>query len=67
MRIHLFLHMEIRTQFMEDACYRNYGDVTLSDWQYKYYANNYAKLQQIKQKYDPKDYFKYSQSIELPS
>ncbi len=58
---------EIRTQFMEDACYRNYGDVTLSDWQYKYYANNYAKLQQIKQKYDPKDYFKYSQSIELPA
>ena len=51
---------------MLDACYRNYDDTTLKDWQFKYYGRNYPRLQQVKKKYDPDDVFRYSQSVRLP-
>ncbi|KAN0000911.1 hypothetical protein ACTFIZ_001373 [Dictyostelium cf. discoideum] len=46
--------------------YQNYPDNESSNWQFAYYGNHYQKLQQIKQKYDPNNYFKFQQSIELP-
>lgn len=56
----------IRDQYMLNACYRNYPDLSLNDWQFKYYANNYPALQQVKAKYDPYNVFQYPQSVELP-
>ncbi|MFD0319292.1 FAD-binding oxidoreductase [Streptomyces flavalbus] len=59
-----------------DGCYVNYPDIDLSDpryntsgvsWQELYYKGNYAKLQRIKQTYDPRDVFHHSQSIKLPT
>ncbi|EGC30796.1 hypothetical protein DICPUDRAFT_6436, partial [Dictyostelium purpureum] len=45
--------------------YQNYPDDEVSNWQERYYGQHYSKLQQIKLKYDPNNYFKYQQSIEL--
>lgn len=50
-----------------DGCYVNYPDVDLSDWQYLYYKDNYAKLQRVKKRWDPLNIFNHQQSIELPS
>ncbi|KAK5580433.1 hypothetical protein RB653_000450 [Dictyostelium firmibasis] len=49
-----------------DKIYQNYPDDEISNWQSSYYGNNYKKLQEIKKKYDPLNYFKNEQSIELP-
>ncbi|MEU6062883.1 BBE domain-containing protein, partial [Streptomyces sp. NPDC047097] len=58
-----------------DGCYVNYPDRDLSDpkrntsgtpWHALYYKGNYARLQQIKKKYDPKDVFRHRQSVRLP-
>ncbi|KAN0012332.1 hypothetical protein ACTFIU_007630 [Dictyostelium citrinum] len=49
-----------------DTIYQNYPDDEIKNWQSSYYGNNYKKLQQIKKKYDPFNYFKNQQSIELP-
>ncbi|MET9442745.1 FAD-binding oxidoreductase [Streptomyces sp. NPDC006610] len=58
-----------------DGCYVNYPDIDLSDpkyntsdvsWQELYYKGNYARLQRVKQKYDPRDVFRHSQSVKLP-
>ncbi|GLF98498.1 FAD-binding oxidoreductase [Streptomyces yaizuensis] len=58
-----------------DGCYVNYPDVDIRDpeqntsgvpWSTLYYKNHYPRLQQVKKKYDPKNVFRHSQSIELP-
>jgi hypothetical protein len=43
--------------------YRNYPDINFTDWETKYYSKNYTKLQQIKNKYDPKNIIQHPQSI----
>ncbi|MER5771854.1 FAD-binding oxidoreductase [Streptomyces sp. NPDC001985] len=59
-----------------DGCYINYPDNDLSDPSFNrsgtshhvlYYKDNYPRLQQIKAKWDPRNFFRHSQSIELPS
>ena len=59
-----------------DGCYVNYPDVDLSDptynsssaaWHDLYYKGNYPRLQQVKAKWDPKNIFNHTQSIELPA
>ncbi|KAN0040182.1 hypothetical protein ACTA71_012072 [Dictyostelium dimigraforme] len=50
-----------------DKIYQNYPDDECHNWQFSYYGKNYKKLQEIKKKYDPTDYFKNQQSIELPN
>lgn len=59
-----------------DGCYVNYPDTDLSDpaynssnvpWHDLYYKSNYARLQQVKAKWDPKDIFRHTQSVRLPS
>lgn len=47
------------------AQYRNYPDINFPNWETAYYGNNYAKLQEIKSKYDPQDLFHYEQSVRL--
>ncbi|WP_052864082.1 FAD-binding oxidoreductase [Streptomyces niger] len=58
-----------------DGCFLNYADIDLSDpafntsgvpWHTLYYKDNYARLQRVKQAYDPGDVFRHSQSVTLP-
>ncbi|QKW07322.1 FAD-binding protein [Streptomyces sp. NA04227] len=58
-----------------DGCYINYADSDMADpaintsgiaWSSLYYKGNYARLQQAKKKYDPKNVFRHSLSVALP-
>jgi hypothetical protein len=55
-----------------DGCYINYPDSDMADptvntsgipWQTLYYKGNYPRLQQIKKRYDPSNYFRHSMSV----
>ncbi|WP_326702331.1 FAD-dependent oxidoreductase [Streptomyces cyaneofuscatus] len=55
-----------------DGCYINYADSDMADpahntsgipWHTLYYKGNYAKLQQVKRRYDPADFFRHSLSV----
>ncbi|WP_117213670.1 FAD-binding oxidoreductase [Allorhizocola rhizosphaerae] len=46
--------------------YQNYADEELEDWPSAYYGTNYARLQEVKRRYDPADFFHHPQSIRLP-
>ncbi|MFD3409870.1 BBE domain-containing protein [Streptomyces cyaneofuscatus] len=59
-----------------DGCYIDYPDADIRNpqvnrsgvaWSTLYYKANYPRLRQIKAKYDPKNIFRHSQSIELPA
>ncbi|KAG8774196.1 hypothetical protein FRC12_002112 [Ceratobasidium sp. 428] len=50
----------------KEAAYINYIDSTVDDWQHAYYGQNYARLQKVKKIWDPKDFFHFDRSIELP-
>lgn len=59
-----------------DGAFINYADTDYLDpqwnpsgarWQQLYYKGNYAKLQQVKAAYDPRDTFRHALSVELPS
>jgi FAD/FMN-containing dehydrogenase len=53
----MFIDNGIKTQ------YRNYPDTRFNNWEEMYYGINYLKLQQVKNKYDPDNIFRYEQSI----
>jgi FAD/FMN-containing dehydrogenase len=47
--------------------YANYPDLAFGDWPTAYYgAENYARLQQLKQRYDPQNRIRYPRSVQLP-
>ncbi len=59
-----------------DGCFVNWPDTDLLEpawntsgvpWSTLYYKGNYAKLQQVKAKYDPKDLFRHKLSVQLPA
>lgn len=52
--------------FVSPFAYFNYPDSELVDYLYQYFGNNVDFLQQVKVKYDPTNFFNYSQSIPLP-
>ncbi|EUC54078.1 FAD-binding domain protein [Rhizoctonia solani AG-3 Rhs1AP] len=48
------------------AAYVNFVDRTISNWQDAYYGKNYSRLQRVKKEWDPDNFFKFEQSIDLP-
>jgi FAD/FMN-containing dehydrogenase len=49
-----------------DGSYVNFPDTDLRDWQKLYYKDNYARLQQVKKRWDSANVFRHAQSIEMP-
>jgi FAD/FMN-containing dehydrogenase len=45
------------------GCYVNYCDLTLKNWQSAYYGSNRQRMKQVKQQYDPGNFFRFEQSI----
>jgi FAD/FMN-containing dehydrogenase len=45
------------------GCYVNDYDRSIKNWQTAYYSNNWQHLKQVKQKYDPSNFFSFEQSI----
>lgn len=49
--------------FVSGGAYSNYCDQAIADWPRAYYGANFARLTQIKAKYDPDNFFRFPQSI----
>ncbi|MFB7500727.1 FAD-dependent oxidoreductase [Streptomyces sp. NPDC056161] len=43
--------------------YQNMPDPALADWQAAYYAENYGRLTEVKQAYDPYGFFSFAQAV----
>ncbi|KXN71232.1 FAD-binding domain-containing protein [Conidiobolus coronatus NRRL 28638] len=52
--------------FLSDESFQNYIDAKAGNSYHKYYAENFDRLQKVKQMYDPKNKFNFKQSIPLP-
>ncbi len=45
------------------AHYVNYPDLGFTDWEQSYYGDHYARLQAVKQRYDPHELLRYPQGV----
>jgi len=55
----IFKNNGINTQYI------NYCSTEFTDWEHAYYGNNYARLQQVKKKYDANNIVRHTQSIRM--
>jgi FAD/FMN-containing dehydrogenase len=51
------------TPYASGRAYQNYLDPELANWQQAYYGANYARLVQVREKYDPEHVFNLPQGI----
>jgi FAD/FMN-containing dehydrogenase len=56
------LHATVRP-LIGPGAYVNYADPDLSDWENAYWGANYARLRQVKAKYDPDRVFDFPQAV----
>ncbi|MEP0920004.1 FAD-binding oxidoreductase [Leptolyngbya sp. DQ-M1] len=49
--------------YVTGGCYVNYCDRSIKNWQTAYYGSNWQRLKQVKQQYDPGNFFSFEQSI----
>jgi FAD/FMN-containing dehydrogenase len=56
------LHTTVRP-LIGPGAYVNYADPDLSDWENAYWGANYARLRQVKAKYDPDRVFDFPQAV----
>jgi FAD/FMN-containing dehydrogenase len=56
------LHATVRPLIGRGA-YVNYADADLTDWEDAYWGTNYARLRQVKAKYDPDRLFDFPQAV----
>jgi FAD/FMN-containing dehydrogenase len=56
---------QVMQPYVLPQSYQNWPDPTLTNWKQAYYGSNLQRLAQIKVKYDPKNRFRYAQSVPL--
>ena len=61
------LYTSTQPYVVPNAAYVNYIDADQPDWPQAYYGSNLPRLQQIKAKYDPENFWNKLQGIPLPS
>jgi FAD/FMN-containing dehydrogenase len=57
---------EFMAQYCNGHTYQNYPNRDQTDWKWAYWGPYYNQLVQVKQKYDPSNFFTYPQAIGAP-
>ncbi|WP_328912084.1 MULTISPECIES: BBE domain-containing protein [unclassified Streptomyces] len=53
----------LRRSLDTSAAYVDFSDPDLRGWSHVYYGDNYARLTDVKRRYDPRGLFRYAQAV----